>query len=168
MPDQIGLAQAAARIAELEGALAAAQAATVGAQQRNATLARQLADAQAQTASTAPLAERLRATETQNSTLERQLSALQTQIVDQAPLLARVAELEKLLAPPPPNSGIVTVTYSDGRVKYAATNGDKFSTSAEASHRNMVLAVQKAAGLTEAQAETIVARKDTLVTALST
>jgi hypothetical protein len=96
-----------------------------------------------------------------------QLAAARQDLARVAPQLDRLAELEKLLAPPPPDSGIVTVSYSDGRVKYAATNGDKFTTSAEASHRNMVLAIRKAADLTEAQAEMIVARKDTLVTALS-
>jgi hypothetical protein len=79
----------------------------------------------------------------------------------------RANELEKLLAPPPADSPIVTVTYSDGRVKYAAPDGSKYPMVADARHRAQILALMKI-GLGEAQAEILLQHGDEALKALTT
>jgi len=90
--------------------------------------------------------------------VEAQLGTAKAEATKVPALQSRVAELEKLLAPPPPQSGILTVSYSDGRIKYAAPDGDKFILAADAEHHAQVLILTGLYGMTEAQAEIALAR----------
>ncbi len=97
--------------------------------------------------------------------LEQQRAALEAQLADTAGdagkialMQAQIADLERLLAPPPPQSGIVTVSYSDGRTKYAAPDGDKFTLAADAEHHAKLLKLIALYGMTEPQAELVLAR----------
>jgi uncharacterized coiled-coil protein SlyX len=94
-------------------------------------------------------------------------SAANARLAALQPRANRADELEKLLAPPRPDSGIVTVTYSDGRVKYAAPDGSKYPMVADAQHRAQILALMKI-GLGEAQAEVLLQHGDEALKALTT
>ncbi len=116
-------------------------------------------------AEVAALQEELATTQAERDGAEAQRALLETQLVDatavagEVPALqAQIAHLESLLAPPPPQSGIVTVTYSDGRVKYAAPDGDKFPLAADAEHHAKVLTLTGLYGMSEAQAQIALAR----------
>jgi hypothetical protein len=94
----------------------------------------------------------------QHTQLETQLAAAMAEAAEVPALQAEIAHLEGLLAPPPPQSGIVTVTYSDGRTKYAAPDGDKFALAADAEHHAKILKLIELYGMNEAQAEMVLAR----------
>jgi hypothetical protein len=131
MSESRTLAQAAARIGELEEQLIEARAAQSQAESDKQSAVDQLQEA-VQHAS------------------------------DAVPLKARIAELEQLLSPPQPGSGIVTVTYDDGsgrtRKKYQAPDGTKHILAADALHRMAVLKVM-GADVPEVFAERIVQRR---------
>jgi hypothetical protein len=103
---------------------------------------------------------------TELSVASTNLTAAQTQSELVPGLQARVAELEKLMAPPPPGSAILTVNYSDGRVKYAASDGNKYLTVVEAQHHMIVLALMQT-GMTETQAESVLMHQSDIVKALT-
>jgi hypothetical protein len=90
--------------------------------------------------------------------VEAQLATTTAEAAGVPALQAQIAYLEGLLAPPPPQSGIVTVTYSDGRTKYAAPDGDKFVLAADAEHHAKILKLIDLYGMNEAQAEMVLAR----------
>ncbi len=94
----------------------------------------------------------------QQTQLETQLAAATTLGAGIPALQAQITYLEGLLAPPPPQSGIVLVTYSDGRTKYAAPDGNKFVLSADAEHHAKILKMIELYGMNEAQAELALAR----------
>ena len=94
-----------------------------------------------------------------------QLIAVRDDLARIPAMEARLTELEKLLAPPPPTSEILTVTYSDGRIKYAASDGSKYPMASDANHRNKVLSLMKI-GLGEVQAEMVLHRGDEALKAL--
>ncbi len=98
------------------------------------------------------------ALEQQQAELETQLASA-TAIATEVPALqAQIAYFEGLLAPPSPQSGIVTVSYSDGRTKYAAPDGDKFPLAADAEHHAKAMKLIDLYGMSEAQAEMVLAR----------
>jgi small-conductance mechanosensitive channel len=119
-------------------------------------LRRQLTEAQAD----------LLAAQQANDAATSEVSALNAKLADLPKMTARLAELEGLLASPLPGSSIVTVTYSDGRVKYAAPDGNKYRTAVEASRHMVVLALMNI-GMTEAQAENVMQHHDDIVKALT-
>jgi hypothetical protein len=119
-------------------------------------LRRQLTEAQAD----------LLAAQQANDAATNEVSALNAKLADLPKMTARLAELEGLLASPPPGSSILTVTYSDGRVKYAASDGNKYRTAVEASRHMSVLALMKT-GMTEVQAENAMQHQDDIVKALT-
>ncbi len=75
---------------------------------------------------------------------------------DLAATKATLAEAGKPLPPPAPDSGIVTVIYSDGRVKYAAPDGTKFGIAADAERHIKILRVVDKGGILERDAARLV------------
>ncbi len=98
------------------------------------------------------------ALEQQHAAIEAQLAAATAEAAEVPALQAQIAHLEGLLAPPPPQSGIVTVSYSDGRTKYAAPDGDKFPLAADAEHHAKAMKLIDLYGMSAAQAEMVLAR----------
>jgi hypothetical protein len=74
------------------------------------------------------------------------------------PMQARVAELERLLAPPQPGSGLVRVQYDDGRVKWAAPDGGKFVLPADGLRHMRIMEWVESGLMTETQAKASVDR----------
>ena len=70
---------------------------------------RQIAELEAEVAQ-----EVLDALQADRAQLITRLNVVNSHVLALQPRAMRADELEKLLAPPPPDSGIVTVTYSEG------------------------------------------------------
>lgn len=97
---------------------------------------------------------------------EAELTDAQRRLADLQPLRARVQELERLLAPATASADVLTVTYSDGRVKYAAADGNKYPIAADAKRRNQILSLMKI-GLGENQAELMLRHGEEALKALT-
>ena len=164
--DQSSLAQAAARITDLETQLQRANATAMQAV-ADLTAARDRIDQfETQLARTKALQIVVDGLQARVDTLVRDLDVAQKQIAEAAPLRARNTELEALLAPPPQGNDIIKVTYDDGRVKYAAPDGSKYPIAADAQRRAKLLALMKI-GLGEAQAEAVLKHSDEAIKALT-
>lgn len=81
---------------------------------------------------------------------------LTTALDDLAQTKAALAEAGKPLPPPGPGSAVVTVTYSDGRVKYAAPDGTKFVIAADAERHIKILRLVDKGGILEREAARLV------------
>jgi predicted RNase H-like nuclease (RuvC/YqgF family) len=159
-------AKTVARIVELEGEVATLGAANAALSTQMESLRAELAEAQAGLVQMPQIQAANTRLNTELAAATNQLTAARQDVANIEPQLARLAELEKLLAPPSADSGIVIVTYGDGRVKYAATDGNKYLTAAEASHHMVVLALMRT-GMSETQAENTMRYQADIVKALT-